>query len=478
MRNFFVRNLFVRILLIHLAVISIFLLGLLILFDLFATIQESKFSFFLLLSAALLLALVLSLSAARNLTVPLEALYRRIKSFPNAGSTLLHKSSIQEMDNLSIALDGLLHRLSSELVGHKIEKELLQSLLGALRDGVLCLNRDGLVLYQNPAIHRDLVAPASNGKPYFKAIVNSALLDFVHSSMRGPVANEAAADRPEREKQPENGRAYIEIHQGGRHFRVQAYPVAADPEVDMQLILIQDRTQEYNARRLREDFLQNASHELKTPITSIRGYAETLVVREERQPQKSFLDGVLRNVERMEAIIEDMVMISSLESRSFPFNPALLSMDRFMRNIESLAKGAVERKSQRLVIEDSRELQLEADPLLLEHLLLNLISNAARYSPSDTTITVRIRVEGAFAAFEVEDEGPGVAPDLREKIFERFFRADADRSRVQGGTGLGLSIVRQITRLHNGRAWVDEGRGGGALFKVLLPLVVPRPESA
>ncbi len=460
------RSIFFRILFIHLVVIAIFTSGLFLFFNLWNLIQDSPRAFTLLFAGALALTLILSLSASRTLTLPLEALLRRIRQFPQSGPSFLKKTQILEMDAVSTALDDLIFRLNTELAGMKLEKELLSSLLGALREGVLCLNRQGIVVYQNPALPGQLVQPAATGKPYFKAIANSELLEFAHHIMQAEHSNGANGNS----NGDGNGRQVFEMHHGHNHYRVQEYPVRTGEEVELHLILVQDRTQEYNTRRLREDFLQNASHELKTPITSIRGYAETLIAKENRQPQTSFLKGVLRNVERMEAIIEDMVTIASLEARSFPFNPRVTDLDEFLNGIEILVEGTLKQKEQTLSIDSPRGRRIDADPLLLEHLLLNLIANASRYSPANSTIQVRIRRENNQATiFEVEDEGPGVPMDLREKIFERFFRVDKDRSREQGGTGLGLSIVRQITRLHGGSVWVEAAPRGGALFKVRLP---------
>ncbi|MBX7058844.1 MAG: sensor histidine kinase [Leptospirales bacterium] len=454
------RNLFLRIFLFHLLVIGIFVLGLALGLDLTAAISQSRGAFALVLSAAILLALVLSVAAARNVVSPLESLYRRIKSFPAPASSLLLRSSVHELDTVARELDSLLYRLSAELAGHKIEKELLASLLDTLRDGALCLNREGVIIFRNRALHPDLAAEDSTGKSYIEAIRNSALLELVHEMVR------------QRNEQGQTQAMQLELSLRQRSFHVEGYPVRVEPEADLLLILVQDRTQESNARRLREDFLQNASHELKTPITSIRGYAETLAAREERETQRGFLVGILRNVVRMEAIIEDMVTISSLESRSFPFEPQRLAAAEYTQHIATLVQGALEQKKQRLRLEGEAGLELEADPLLMEHLLVNLISNASRYGPENSEIIVRYKLNanGDCAIFEVEDSGPGVPPELREKIFERFFRVDRDRSRVQGGTGLGLSIVRQISRLHSGNVAALAAAGGGALFRATLPL--------
>lgn len=466
------RSIFFRIFFIHLLVVAIFTGGLWLFFNLMHVIEDSPRAFALLLAGALALALVLSLSASRTLTGALDGLLRRVQQFPRLGPTLVKRTQILELDRLATALDTLIHRLHTDLAGLKLEKELLSSLLGALREGVLCLNKEGSIVYQNPALHPELVTPQSTGRLYFKAVLDSGLLEFIHNRLQG-----TGSDPQDRQ--------YFELHHGPYFFRVQEYPVRTDEEIELHLILVQDRTQEYTTRRLREDFLQNASHELKTPITSIRGYAETLMSKIEREapptppgqpevkdPGRSFLKGMLRNVERMEAMIEDMVTISSLESRSFPFKPRRIELERYMQGIETLVEGTLKQKDQQLNIAiEQAELAIEADPLLLEHLLLNLITNASRYSPAESEIFVKIKQENQHnISFAVLDSGPGIPVELRKKVFERFFRVDMNRSREQGGTGLGLSIVRQITRLHGGSVGIETNPRGGSIFKVLLPV--------
>lgn len=474
------RSIFFRLFFVHLLVIAIFTGGLLLFFNLMHIIEDAPRAFALLLMGALSLALILSLSASRTLGSALTELHRRVEQFPRPGPSLVRRTQIPELDRLSDGLDTLMSKMQRDLSGLELEKELLASLLGALREGVLCVNKSGVIVYQNPALHPELVTPLSTGRLYFKAVLDSGLLEFIHNRLQGP----AAGNRPMK--------SVFELQHGPYFFRVQEYPVRNDDEVELHLILIQDRTQENTTRRMREDFLQNASHELKTPITSIRGYAETLMSRMEREAQKkgagaestgttanssrdpgrSFLKGMLRNVERMEAMIEDMVRISTLESRSFPFKPRRIELERYMQGIGTLVEGTLKQKEQRLIIKlTPPDLSMEADPLLLEHLLLNLITNASRYSPPESEVIVRIRQENAQnMAVLVEDQGPGIPMDLREKVFERFFRVDMNRSREQGGTGLGLSIVRQIARLHGGVVGVEAAPRGGSIFKVLLPL--------
>jgi len=244
------------------------------------------------------------------------------------------------------------------------------------------------------------------------------------------------------------------------------------------LFIINDITEEYNTKRIREDFLQNASHELKTPITSIRGYTETILDKIQDAYIKQnhlliqFLEGILRNTERMERIINDMVLISSIESKSYPIHPTELQLTQFLEQLKPLVEGILKPKNLSLNIKILGNLpSIYADPLLLEHLFLNLISNAARYSKENKPIEIILeKINGGKVSISVVDYGPGIPNEYKEKIFERFFRIDKDRSRKEGGTGLGLSIVRQIVRIHHGSVFVKDNPEGGAIFVVHLPI--------
>ncbi|MBU45470.1 MAG: hypothetical protein CMN76_19820 [Spirochaetaceae bacterium] len=410
-------------------------------------------------------AVVLGVSAylayqiTRQIIDPLRFLLEKLQRFPENGLGQYVRSRIPEIEAIRQKSEDHLGRLKSYIGDLNLEKELLQTLLNGLQEGVICINRKGTVVFQNHNLSEQLMEPDAKGKPYFKVIKNHFLLEQIHSIISG-----SARTIPE----PADFQAQR------KHYRLAFQPVEMENEPVMYLVLVHDITSETNTMRLREDFLQNASHELKTPITSIRGYAETLSHRASQEQESRFLQAILRNTERMERIIEDMVIISSIESRAFPFQPVTMKLSDYLEQLRPLVMGNLERKSQTLEIKLTLEdCTVFADPLLLEHLFVNLIANASRHSPEGTAIEVWGEPESEnHVLLTVADRGPGIPPDLVEKVFERFFRADRNRSRSEGGTGLGLSIVRQITRIHGGKAWAENRPAGGAAFRIRLPIRV------
>ena len=244
------------------------------------------------------------------------------------------------------------------------------------------------------------------------------------------------------------------------------------------LLLMTDVTRIRRLESLRSDFAANVSHELRTPITNIKGYADTLVEVGFDDPEQSrnFLDIVRRNADRLAAIIEDLLTLAQLEGPDArqrlapgPCNAARLAG----AVAESLGPAASARG---ISIETVRVPSIEfvGNGALLEQALANLVSNAIKYAPDDSTVHLAAHADDDAVVLSVRDEGPGIPPEHLERLFERFYRIDRARSRDRGGTGLGLSIVKHIAAVHDGRVEVDSEVGRGSEFRLVLPRE-PRP---
>ena len=406
---------------------------------------------------AILVTMFLSWRAAISIVDPVRILLKKVRRFPDDAFPTLRIQAHSEMEELAVTISELLERAKSQFKDLRLEKELLSSLLNGLEEGILCIDRYGLILFQNLSLDPRLVTPDSAGSPFFRSIIHVDLLQFVQTNLfsRNTTVSRTLSG---------------ELKINGSLFEMNCTPVVVENEAEMYLLIFRDRTDEKATMRLREEFLQNASHELKTPVTSIRGYAETIRERVSDERLKSFTGAILRNAERMERLIEDMAMISSLESGAFHFAPEEFEVLSFLKDILETAGGMLRARNQQFDIQSASGIRIFADRLLLEHLILNLTANASRYASVGSAIKVRCLKESEKKiVFEVEDDGPGVPDELKEKIFQRFFRVDPNRDRSSGGTGLGLSIVRQITRLHGGEVSVQDAPAGGSIFRVSLP---------
>ncbi|RJQ70806.1 sensor histidine kinase [Pseudonocardiaceae bacterium YIM PH 21723] len=222
-------------------------------------------------------------------------------------------------------------------------------------------------------------------------------------------------------------------------------------------------------------FIADASHELRTPLTSIRGYAE--LYRQGAVPPGPELDRVVRRIEdeaaRMGLMVEDLLLLARLDHER-PLRQEVV--DLVVLGVDAVTDARTidpERPiSLRLDLaenEDGRSLPVLADEVRLRQVIVNLMSNAQKHTPAGSPVTLRLSERPGWAVFEVIDEGPGLAPEDAQRVFDRFYRAELSRNREHGGAGLGLSIVAALVGAHGGRVELDTGVGKGATFRVLLP---------
>jgi len=439
--------------------------------------------YFILISFAFYTFTIYLLYRTSNYIVnPIKLILNNFKKFPKYDKELYTNSKIVEIQQLNTIVQFFLEKYAKYLEELHLEKNLLNSLLNNLKEGVLSIDQNGIIIYINEFIKSRFCFNNDNqkNKYYYEVIKNPTLLDIIYKILYKKNIQYIFSGT----KQENN---IFELFEKDKYYQIRFYEINIEAFTDeyqqnrlekLFLFIINDITEEYNTKRIREDFLQNASHELKTPITSIRGYTETILDKiqdayiKQNHVLVQFLEGILRNTERMERIINDMVLISSIESKSYPIHPTELRLPEFLEQLKPLVEGILKPKNLSLNIKILGNLPaIYADPLLLEHLFLNLISNAARYSKENKPIEILVeKINGGKISISVIDYGPGIPNEYKEKIFERFFRIDKDRSRKEGGTGLGLSIVRQIVRIHHGSIFVKDNPEGGSIFVVHIPI--------
>jgi two-component system phosphate regulon sensor histidine kinase PhoR len=224
---------------------------------------------------------------------------------------------------------------------------------------------------------------------------------------------------------------------------------------------------------LRREFVANVSHELKTPVTTIKGFTETLIngARDNPEDLDRFLDIILRQTDRLTDIIDDLLTLSRLESA--PLSEVLALDWRDLCEILELCKDACQSRADRkeisLQLECNTPIRAHVDHSLLMQAIVNLIDNAIKYSPERTCVKIVAQVETDQVRIAVTDEGPGIMDEHIPRLFERFYRADKARSRKLGGTGLGLAIVKHIANVHQGEVEVSSNVGAGSTFSILLP---------
>ena len=244
------------------------------------------------------------------------------------------------------------------------------------------------------------------------------------------------------------------------------------------LLVLEDRTELRRLEGLRTEFVANVSHELRTPITSIRGYAETLAESIELDPQAArFAQTIARSANRLGAIIEDLLLLSSLEDPSSQHELSSTPVRLAGIVAEAAEQCGPAAKEKRVTIETTVDpaLWVNGNAGLLAHAAANLLSNAVKYGPADGTVQVSASADGGQAVITVRDRGPGIPEMHRSRLFERFYRVDRARSRDSGGTGLGLAIVKHVAMVHRGSVEVESRTDAdhGSTFRIRLPLAAP-----
>jgi two-component system phosphate regulon sensor histidine kinase PhoR len=250
-------------------------------------------------------------------------------------------------------------------------------------------------------------------------------------------------------------------------------------EVGGLLAVFVDVTDLRRLESLRRDFVANVSHELRTPVTAVRSAAETLRESALKDPDQSvparFVNIIERNAERLQSLIEDLLELSRLESKEFRLKKERVEIAVVTSIVVGLFRERAEKKGVHLKIELDAGLQpLFTDQRALEQVVSNLVDNAVKYCPSGSDVTVcATKAQSGAVCVIVRDTGPGIDPSHVPRLFERFYRVDAGRSREIGGTGLGLSIVKHLVEAMGGTVTVDSAVGRGSAFSVTLPQPSP-----
>ena len=234
------------------------------------------------------------------------------------------------------------------------------------------------------------------------------------------------------------------------------------------LVVLRDLTAQKRAEAMRRDFIANASHELRTPVSAISGAIETLLNMSLEERALPFLEMIARQTARMSRLTSDLLDLSRLESGEWPIEIGSYELLPICDAALELAKERAAEKGIHLGSDVPATLSVRADARALEQILVNLLDNAIKYTPATGRVTLLADAAGAFVLISVLDTGPGIEARHHQRIFERFYRVDGGRARSDGGSGLGLAIVKHLAQAQHGEVGVESGRGGSR-FWVKLP---------
>jgi two-component system phosphate regulon sensor histidine kinase PhoR len=298
--------------------------------------------------------------------------------------------------------------------------------------------------------------PSVDGRPIVEVIRQSDLLEAIRAALSG------------------NELVKSELIVGAvrsRSFAVTAAPVRSNGNVTGAVLVLYDISELRRLERARRDFVANISHEFKTPLTAIQGFAETLLAgaADDVQNRDRFLEIIRSNALRLGRLTDDLLRLSQIEAGQLPMESRLVKVSEFIDPCLETARLGAAPKWITLEVDYDRNLAVRGDLNALQEILQNLLDNAVRYTLPSGRITVRATAEDGKVVIAVSDTGIGIPKADQERIFERFYRVDAARSRESGGTGLGLSVAKHLVEAQGGHIEVQSEIGRGSTFSVFLP---------
>ncbi len=417
------------------------------------------------LVASLLTAVLLAIASliiTRRFVKPLEQLSHDAERF--ARGDLAHRLSSansKEVGGLAETLNKMAADLEDKLNTVVRQRNERDAILSSMVEGVLAIDADERLLRMNEAAARLLGVEAARAEGRsLPEIVRSIDL---HKLVAAVISTQ----------QPVEGE--IVLRDRGPRFLYAHGTVLRDaPEGrNGALLVIHDVSDLKRLESVRRDFVANVSHELKTPVTSIQGYVETLLDGAMNDPEQreKFLKIVAKHTERLHAILEDLLMLARVEQEGEKHQNVLAD-----GALQSVLEAAVvdcgakaEEKNMQIKLACPADLMAAMSASLLEQAVVNLIENAIAYSPPGQTVEVSCLAGEREIEIRVRDHGCGISREHLPRIFERFYRVDKSRSRESGGTGLGLAIVKHIVQLHGGRTAVESVPVEGSTFSIFLP---------
>lgn len=415
-----------------------------------------------------LVAVFLSVAVLALTYFVVARLTRPVRSLTEAAEAIAtgdyhHRVYLETKDELGVLAKSF-NRMSDRLQAReqqlRASRQRLSTVLEGIAEGVIALDEREHIVLANAAAGRLLdFAPADvEGRP---------LLEVVRNHAMDEVLSDSQATQSSRRVEIELG------DEDGRIISVYATTLSDEPETHFILVL-QDFTELRRLESLRQEFVANVSHELKTPLSAIKAYAETLSggALNDAENSARFVQRIEEQADRLHELILDLLRLARIESGQQAFDIGAVELEAVVTACLAEQQAAATAKSISLTVADgTMPLQVRADEEGLRQILNNLIDNAVKYTPSEGAVTVNWRQDETMAVLEVRDTGIGISAEHLPRVFERFYRADKARSRKLGGTGLGLSIVKHLAQSFGGGVEVESQPGVGTVFTVTVPRI-------
>ncbi len=410
-----------------------------------------------------LLASGVSWLVSRRIIQPLEKMRDGARRF--ADGDLFHRlplSDIREFSGLAETMNHMAQQLQQRIDETNSQRSKTQAVLSSMREGVIATDLEQRVININPTAANMFGTPMASayGRSVLEIVRNHEFQELMDRSLS--TGESVASD--------------VVYHQNGEQiFNIHCTPLLDAAQKCMGgLAVISDVTQLRRLENMRRDFAASVSHEIKTPLTAIKGFVETLysIDLDDREENRRFLKIIEKHVNRLAAIIDDLMQLSRIEDdrEVQQIGKEICRLQDVLATAVGLCRQVVDEKGLAVRLTCEPDLSGRFDATLLEQAAVNLLDNAAKYSPEKSTILIEAMTVNGEIQIRFKDQGMGIAKKHLPRLFERFYRVDKARSRKLGGTGLGLAIVKHIAQAHGGRVTVESELGKGSTFTVHLPV--------
>lgn len=429
-------------------------------------IDESKAIFLKATFISLAVTIILGFIIAGSITEPINDL--KNKALKISGGDFSQRAKVNsndEIGQLASTFNVLTERLDSTLEEINSEKSKLDSIINHMNDGLLALDKQGNIVLYNLSFKKLLDIPTDikltglHVDTLFVRLKLDISFNLIKYITRSNIAREKT------KKITLDNQKTINISPGYYSDDIGI--------LKGYVIIFQDITESEQLENMRKEFVANVSHELKTPITTIKTYTETLLAGalEEKEMAENFLQVIDKEADRMTGLIRDLLQLSHIDYKKVVWDMKMYDINILISDCISRLSLYSQEKNQTVTFTSEKQsLKLRMDVSKMEQVLINIISNAIKYTAEQGQIDIKLTIQGAYACIAIKDNGMGIPEKDLPRLFERFYRVDKARSRDQGGTGLGLSIAKHIVEGHNGKIIVESIQNMGTTFTIKLPV--------
>ncbi|WP_138415361.1 two-component system histidine kinase PnpS [Aquibacillus sediminis] len=366
-----------------------------------------------------------------------------------------------EIGRLSHSVNQLARSLQEMMIQDKIHSSQLKTVIDNMESGLMLVDEKGYV----HLVNRKFLSIFGKDQQHYIGYLYYEVLkeEQVHQSVQQAFLYEETV----------KDSFTVTMKVETKVIEVVGAPIINDKQdLEGVVLVFHDITELKRLEQTRKDFVANVSHELKTPITSIKGFAETLLdgAMHDQALRSQFLTIILTESDRLQSLVHDLLELSKLEKENLRIQHRMVSFIHLVDELLPILSQQAEQKHIQLTTDIDPSVSIEGDPDLLKQLLINLLNNAINYTPSEGKVKLLIEANEEMAIITISDTGIGIPKTEQTRIFERFYRIDKARSRNTGGTGLGLAIVKHIVEVHDGTIQVESEIDRGTTFEIQLPL--------